>query len=85
LKLAVALVRELGLPFGVVINRDGIGNDETEGYCRAEGIDIVAKLPDDRRIAEAYSTGAMIVDAVRECRDRFGAIRDYVEAAWRVT
>ena len=84
LKLAVGLVRELGLPFGVVINRDGIGNDETEGYCQAEGIDIVAKLADDRRIAEAYSVGAMIVDAVRDCRDSFGAIREYVEAAWRV-
>jgi len=30
LKLAVGLVREMQLPFAVVINRDGIGNDETE-------------------------------------------------------
>jgi len=83
LKLAVGLVRALKLPFAVVINRDGIGNDETEGYCQAEGIDIVVKLPDDRRIAEAYSGGAMIVDAVPECRDRFAEIGRYVEAARR--
>jgi MinD superfamily P-loop ATPase len=83
LKLAVGLVRELKLPFAVVINRDGIGNDETEGYCQAEGIEVVAKLPDDRRIAQAYSSGKMIVDAVAECRDRFAAIGRYVAAARR--
>jgi len=71
LKLAVGLVREMELPFAVVINRDGIGNDATEAYCRAEGIDIAATVPDDRRIAEAYSTGAMIVDVLPEYQQMF--------------
>jgi MinD superfamily P-loop ATPase len=83
LKLAVGLVREMKLPFAVVINRDGIGNDETEVYCKAEGIDIAAKLPDDRRIAEAYSAGEMIVDAVAECREQFSALCGYVDAVRR--
>jgi len=83
LKLAVALVREMRLPFAVVINRDGIGNDETEVYCKAEGIDIAATLADDRRIAEAYSAGAMIVDAVSECREPFSALCGYVDAVRR--
>jgi MinD superfamily P-loop ATPase len=83
LKLAVALVREMKLPFAVVINRDGIGNDETESYCRAEGIDIAAKLSDDRRIAEAYSAGKMVVEAVQQCRAPFGALCDYVDAVRR--
>ncbi len=71
LKLAVELVREMGSPFAVVINRDGIGNDETQVYCAAEKIDIVARLPDDRRIAQAYSSGYMIVDAIGEYADHF--------------
>ncbi|MBN1362151.1 MAG: ATP-binding protein [Sedimentisphaerales bacterium] len=71
LKLAVELVREMGLPFGVVLNRDGIGDDETQSYCAAEQIDILARLPDDRRIAQAYSSGQMIVDAMPEYEDHF--------------
>ena len=71
LKLAVELMRDMHLPFAVVINRDGIGNDETQVYCDAEGIDIIARLPDDRRIAQAYSSGRMIVDAVSEYADHF--------------
>lgn len=71
LKLAVDLAREMGLPFGVVINREGIGNRDVEIYCQAEKIDIIARLPDDRRIAEAYSSGDMIVDALPEYEGKF--------------
>jgi MinD superfamily P-loop ATPase len=71
LRLAVELVREMKLPFAVVINRDGIGNDDTRAYCEAEGIEIVARLPDDRRIAQAYSSGQMIVDALGEYVELF--------------
>lgn len=66
LTLAVELTRELGLPFGVAINRDGIGDDRVERYCRAQNIDILLRLPDDRRIAVAYSTGQMIIEALPE-------------------
>ncbi len=83
LKLAVGLVREMQLPFAVVINRDGIGDDKTASYCRAEGIPIAAKLPDDRRIAEAYSAGQMITEAVPACRERFSALRDTIDTVRR--
>jgi MinD superfamily P-loop ATPase len=83
LKLAVGLVREMKLPFAVVINREGIGDDETAAYCQAEGIKVAATLPDDRRIAEAYSAGEMIVEAVAESRATFSALRDYVDGIRR--
>jgi len=83
LKLAVGLVREMGLPFAVIINRDGIGTDETQAYCRDEGITIAATIPDDRRIAEAYSTGEIIVDAVDACRRPFSALCGYIDGVRR--
>jgi MinD superfamily P-loop ATPase len=78
LKLAVNLIRELNLPFAVVINRYGIGNDEVENYCQAENIDIIMKLPDDRRIAEAYSSGRMIVEVLHEYIELFTKLFDYL-------
>lgn len=80
LSLAVELVRELKLPFGVVLNRDGVGDDRVERYCRDEDIDILLRVPDDRRIAEAYSTGRMIVDAMPEYRESFLDLIDAVGA-----
>jgi MinD superfamily P-loop ATPase len=81
LKLAVDLVRKMNLPFAVVINRYGLGNDGVEKYCNAEEIEIVLKLPDDRRIAEAYSTGQMIVDVLSEYRKEFSELYEYIKIA----
>jgi len=60
LKLAVGMVREIGLPHGVVINRSDIGDSRTEEYCRKEEIAILMEIPYDRRVAEAYSRGDMM-------------------------
>ena len=68
LQLAVGMVRALGLPFGVVINRAGTGSTETRAYCHREGIPILAELADDRRVAEAYSRGILASDRVPEFR-----------------
>ncbi|HUW17860.1 MAG TPA: ATP-binding protein [Sedimentisphaerales bacterium] len=81
LKLAVGLVREMKLPFGVVINRCGIGNDEVEKYCKAQNIEIVMRLPDDRRIAEEYSSGRMIVNIFAEYRKRFEKLCEHLQTA----
>ncbi|NPU85197.1 MAG: P-loop NTPase [Syntrophaceae bacterium] len=71
LKLAVETVRELGIPFGVVINRVGVGDDRVHAYCREEGIPVLLEIPDDRRIAEAYSRGELIVEALPEYGNLF--------------
>jgi MinD superfamily P-loop ATPase len=71
LKLAVDTVRELRLPFGVVINRIGIGDDRVQRFCAAEYIPVLLEIPEDRRIAEAYSRGELIVDALPEYRVLF--------------
>jgi len=71
LKLAVAVVRELKVPFGVVVNRAGSGDGRVQEYCRDEWIPVLAEIPDDRRIAEAYSRGELAVEALPEYRQFF--------------
>jgi len=61
LKIAVELVRKFGIPFGVVINRYGLGNQDVEKFCMEEGIDILMKIPYKREIAEIYSKGTPLV------------------------
>lgn len=74
LKLAVVVVRELGIPFGVVVNRVGIGDERVHTFCREENIPILLEIPDDRRIAEAYSKGRLIVEALPEYRGLFESL-----------
>jgi len=62
LRLAVGMVRQLRLNFAVVLNRSDAGDGAVEDYCRRQGIEILLAIPDDRRIAEAYSRGQPAVD-----------------------
>ncbi|MFN2271159.1 MAG: ATP-binding protein [Anaerolineae bacterium] len=72
LRLAVEVARdELGLPVGVVVNRDGVGDEGVDEYCAAEGIPILMRIPLERHIAEAYSEGMPLVEALPEYRQKF--------------
>jgi len=83
LKLAVEMVRTLALPFAVVINRAGAGDDETAGYCDREGIDVLAEIPDDRRVAEAYSRGELACEAMPEYRELYANLLAKLESRVR--
>lgn len=71
LKLAVEMVRELGIPFGVAVNRAGIGNNEVFDYCANERIPVILQVPNDRQIAHAYSRGMLAVNALPQLETLF--------------
>lgn len=79
LKLAVEMIRQLGVRHGVVINRADSGDQRVREFCEAEKIPILHELPDDRRLAEAYSRGHMAVRALPEWRTMFAELWDRVE------
>lgn len=82
LRLTVEVARdELGLPVGVVINRDGIGDRGVEVYCAAENVPILMRIPFDRRIAEAYSEGVPLLEVLPEYRERFLSLYERIVAA----
>jgi MinD superfamily P-loop ATPase len=78
LSLAVDMVKDLDIPIGVVINRAGIGDERVNTFCKGQGIPILQEIPDDRRIAEAYSRGELIVDALPQYRKLFTELMDKV-------
>jgi len=71
LTIAAAMVRTIGVPFGVVINSSTIGDGGVSAYCAREGIPVLMSLPWDRRIAEEYSAGRLIVQNLAEYRELF--------------
>ncbi|MFO7459508.1 MAG: ATP-binding protein [Desulfatiglandales bacterium] len=71
LKLAVGAVRMLGIPCGLVINRSDMGDDRVREYAKEAALPVVMEIPFDRRIAEAYSRGQMLVEVMPEWREKF--------------
>jgi MinD superfamily P-loop ATPase len=80
LRLAVEMVRALGLRAVVAVNRAGLGDDRVRQYCADQGLDIVLELPDDRRVAETYSRGELLVDALPELREKLQRAWDSIAA-----
>jgi len=71
LKLAVGAAKILNIPCGLVINRSDMGDEKVKEYAAMENLAILMEIPFDRRIAEAYSRGDMIVDVMPEWRTKF--------------
>ena len=80
LKLAVEAVRLLGIPCGLVVNRADIGDDKVFAYAREEGLPVLLTIPFERGIAEAYSRGETIIEALPQWRAKFLQLFADIEA-----
>jgi MinD superfamily P-loop ATPase len=80
LRQAVEVTRgEMGLPVGVLINREGVGDQGVDAYCTTEDVPILMRIPIDRQIAEAYSEGVPLVSALPEYAEQFRALYASIE------
>lgn len=71
LSLAVELVKDMGIPHGVVINRCNIGDDSVERYCSEKNIPMLMKIPYEIEISELYSEGIPFVLQMPQWKERF--------------
>ena len=78
LSMAVDVVRELKIPFGVIINRAGIGDEGVEEYCKENNIPILLEIPFNRQIAELYSRGIPFVQEMPEWRQQFKDLYNHI-------
>ena len=79
LAISIDVLKNLQIPFGVIVNRFGIGNDEVFNYCSANNIKILIKIPNDIVIAEYYSRGLSLIDFDPAWKDKFINIISEIE------
>jgi len=72
--LALEAARTVQVPAGVVLNRAGLGDSRVEEFCRAEGIPILLRIPNDRMIARLYSEGIPFVKEMPGWKEKFEAM-----------
>ncbi len=71
LTLAVDMVKALSIPSGVIINKADIGDKGVDQFCQRENLPVLLRIPLERRIAEVYSRGEMMVDIYPEYKEKF--------------
>jgi MinD superfamily P-loop ATPase len=79
LKLAVEAVKLLGIPRGLVINRSDIGDNKVTEYAEKENLPILMEIPFDRKIAEAYSKGKLVIEELPGWKEKFLKLYDTIK------
>ncbi len=69
LKQMIGIVRDMNIPAGLVINRDGIGDDSLEELIKQEQLPILLRVPFNRLLAENLAAGQSLVDVMPEYRE----------------
>ena len=74
LVLAIEVLKELNIAFGVVINRSDVGDTRVDNFCEKNSIPIFLRIPLDREIARAYSRGEAIVNQDNGWKEKFSQL-----------
>ncbi|WP_291327941.1 ATP-binding protein [Desulfovibrio sp. UCD-KL4C] len=74
LDLAVQLLNTLKQPYGVIINRSGMGDERVEKYLAEKEIPLLGTLPHSREAASIYSSGGLLYDSIPGFKDQFAKI-----------
>ena len=69
LKQMLGILRDMNIPAGIVINRDGIGDDSLKDTLHEYRIPIMLRVPFDRTLAENLAAGRTLVDVYPMYKD----------------
>jgi MinD superfamily P-loop ATPase len=78
LEMVVNLARDMGLPYGVVINKYGAGDVDVDDYLSKHSIPVIATIPHSKEIAVAGSNGIPLSALSSSWRDMFIALYDSI-------
>lgn len=77
--MVVEMLRNMNIPFGVVVNKSGLGNNEIYDYCKSENIKILEEIPFHREIAEYYAKGIPFSEKMNEYKIKFQNLMETVK------
>jgi MinD superfamily P-loop ATPase len=62
LKLTVDMLKAIKKPYGVIVNKAGLGDEEIYQYLEKENIELLGEIPYHKGYAAKYSTGELLND-----------------------
>jgi MinD superfamily P-loop ATPase len=78
LKLMVDLLKDIKIPYGVIINKAGLGNNKVYEYLKKENIDIIGEIPFDKDYASKYAAGNLTESISNKFADNYKKIIDTI-------
>jgi MinD superfamily P-loop ATPase len=79
LKLSVETLQHLGKPYGVIVNRAKLGDNQVYQWLQQNNIPLLMEISFDREIARIYSEGRMLVDEKPEFQPQFVQLLKTIE------
>lgn len=71
LRMTFDVVREMNIPFGLVINKAELGNREVYEFCEKHDIPILMEIPFRRDLARTYAAGQTWIDLFPDVQNKF--------------
>lgn len=71
LEVAADVLKETGIPTGVVMNRADLGDGKVDAFCRERGIPVLMRIDYDEVVASGYAAGRTIVESRPSYRQAF--------------
>ena len=66
LKLTVKLLNETKIPYGVIVNKAGLGSDEVYSYLEQNKIALLGEIPFSKHYAGLYASGKILHESTME-------------------
>ena len=79
MKMVVEMLREIKIPFGVFVNKAGLGDMEVYEYCEAEKIEILGEVPFDKNISSYYAKGELFTQYMPQYKEIFENLFEEIE------
>ena len=79
LKITVSLMLTLRKPFGVIVNKAGLGSRELYKFLEEQNIRVLGEIPFSRKYAENYAEGKILQDILPEMESVYRRIIENLE------
>ena len=76
LKLTIDMLNAIDKPYGVIVNKAGLGNQEIYRYLKKENIELLGEIPYHKGYAAKYATGELLNNIPEEFKNYYSKIID---------
>jgi len=80
LKITVDLLYDLNIPFGAIVNKAGLGNNDVYDFLKEKKIELLGKIPFSKDYARNYSNGNLIHSVPAEISNCYNQIINKLES-----
>lgn len=74
LKLIVELLKDIDKPYGVIINKADLGNNDIYNFINNENIELLGEIPYDQSYASNYANGTLLNNILPQFEEKYKTI-----------